>query len=147
MPRLKSGLWPQLFAAYSLNVLCAWMIFFEEDCDNVGQNFCNAVRPLHMLWQPLLGGLVTVAPALLGLSIAAITRAFFTGATYFAGALVWTCFVLEIYLRDGFAPDGHGCINCMAIVVQLLLNVAWLPVSVVLCLLEWWIKRKAEEGS
>jgi hypothetical protein len=125
-----------------LNAVCAWMVFFEEDCANVGQNFCNAVRPLHLLWLPLLAGLVMMIPVSVPLGLAAHFGTRLTSASYFVGALIWTLLFVEIYVRDGFSPDGHGCENCMLIVLQLILNWVWLPIGLVIFLIEMSLRKQ-----
>jgi hypothetical protein len=81
---------------------------------------------------------------LIGLAIAAFEKVRFQGALYLAAALPWTIMIFKIYLREGFGPDGHGCENCWAIVVQFILNVAWLFVVFPIGMLIWAYRAHRE---
>jgi hypothetical protein len=147
MPRLNSPTWTQLLAAYAFNALCAWMVFFEEDCTNSGQNFCDAVRPLHLLWLPLLIGLAMLVPAGVPLALAAHFKMRFTSAIYFIGALTWTLLCLDLYARGQFAPDGHGCESCLLIVVQYAFNWLWVPIGFIAFVIELSLHERLQRKS
>ena len=136
MPQSKSGIWLQLIAAYALNATCAWAIFVDAECkDPLNIIGCVAIR-WPMLWSPFLVALCVGWPALLGLTAAAFMRARLTSALYFGSALFWMFLVYEGYLPYTLEDAADACL------VLLGLNLVWLPISIILAVVEAWLKKK-----
>jgi len=84
---------------------------------------------------PFLVALVIGCPALLAVAAAALMRARLTSALYFVGAPVATFVLYNNYLQ--YVVDAFDVFRSL-----LVFNLAWLPVAVMLAVLEAWLKKK-----